>query len=642
MTRFFYIFFIFFFVASCALAQNAGELIVDLESMPVSNGSVFNSKSIKQIELPFFDDFSRGLSHPSPDLWNGDHVFVNSSYAINPSTIGVATFDAISRNGNLHSNASIYQFSADTISSHPLNLNYPNDTTIYITFWFQPQGRGSQPQPKDSLMLEFYDSVNDQWFPAWSASVDFTNKTLDEFNHLDPIRSKTYTSDLLNARFFMVHFPITDSRFQTSNFQLRFRNYASISENQHVPSLRANCDHWNLDLVWLNKGRTYKDTLLNDVAYFKTLGSVLNNYQSLPWKHFAEAQSQELENQLSITVNYQNTGSTTWNVTRRFSIKNLSNQDVYNFSSGAENIFPFSEVELTRLFLYNFQSAWADSAKFQYTSYLITDINPETQHLRWNDTIRYVQSFMNYYAYDDGTAENGYGLYGEGTQNGRVAVQFMNYKADSLVGVNMYFNRTFNDANQKYFKLGIWNDNNGKPGELIYEQLGLRPTFTDKLNKFELFELDEALWPEPGIFYIGWIQTTTDFLHVGFDLNTVNNNKIFYNIAGQWLNTQYEGSLMIRPVFGAVYQQPTSVPVEEKKFEFDVYPNPAKTFISLNVTDFFENITIKIFNISGQLVLSKPYFNSPVDISQFPAGTYIISVLTEKGAMGTKKLIIIR
>ena len=33
------------------------------------------------------------------------------------------------------------------------------------------------------------------------------------------------------------------------------------------------------------------------------------------------------------------------------------------------------------------------------------------EHLRWNDTVRYVQRLHNYYyAHDDGTAEMGWGL----------------------------------------------------------------------------------------------------------------------------------------------------------------------------------------------------------------------------------------
>ena len=44
------------------------------------------------------------------------------------------------------------------------------------------------------------------------------------------------------------------------------------------------------------------------------------------------------------------------------------------------------------------------------TSYNIECIlNTTPDFNRWNDTLRFTQNFDNYYAYDDGTAEGGYG-----------------------------------------------------------------------------------------------------------------------------------------------------------------------------------------------------------------------------------------
>ena len=43
-----------------------------------------------------------------------------------------------------------------------------------------------------------------------------------------------------------------------ANFQFRFKNYACTS---------ANADQWNIDDVYLNKGRTYKDTIQYEVAF---------------------------------------------------------------------------------------------------------------------------------------------------------------------------------------------------------------------------------------------------------------------------------------------------------------------------------------------------------------------------------------
>jgi hypothetical protein len=84
-------------------------------------------------------------------------------------------------------------------------------------------------------------------------------------------------------------------------------------------------------------------------------------------------------------------------------------------------------------------------------------------------------NFYNYYALDDGSAESGYDLFGEGTIGAMVAQKFYNYKTDNLVGIMIYFNRSYQDANSQPFKITVWNDNNGKPGEIIYQQMASNP-----------------------------------------------------------------------------------------------------------------------------------------------------------------------
>ncbi len=71
-------------------------------------------------------------------------------------------------------------------------------------------------------------------------------------------------------------------------------------------------------------------------------------------------------------------------------------------------------------FNYPFDETNYDSAIFSIRSFLVTD----EDDYKWNDTITRYQVFNNYYAYDDGTAEAGYGLSGEGTAGAAVAYRF--------------------------------------------------------------------------------------------------------------------------------------------------------------------------------------------------------------------------
>ncbi|MDD2277979.1 MAG: hypothetical protein PHS05_02830, partial [Bacteroidales bacterium] len=98
-------------------AQQGGEVLVNLQSMPLNNNSSrVTAKS--SLEVPFFDDFSRVGTAPSSDLWFGPNVFINTTYGINAPSIGVATLDVLDSRGNLYPNASTYPFPADTLTSN--------------------------------------------------------------------------------------------------------------------------------------------------------------------------------------------------------------------------------------------------------------------------------------------------------------------------------------------------------------------------------------------------------------------------------------------------------------------------------------------------------------------------------------------
>ena len=60
------------------------------------------------------------------------------------------------------------------------------------------------------------------------------------------------------------------------------------------------------------------------------------------------------------------------------------------------------------------------------------DIDPKV-----NDTVFYDQVFKDYYSYDDGTPEAGYGLRGQGTKNSSVAMKYFSYKEDRIGGVDI-------------------------------------------------------------------------------------------------------------------------------------------------------------------------------------------------------------
>ena len=638
--------FLIFVSIISAASSNGQEVLLNLQSYPVKEVKIkktsAQAKSKSLLALPFFDDFSKGFSYPDPNNWTDSYVLINQTYAINPPTIGVATLDAMNQYGKLYAHLTTSSLPADTLTSQPIDLNIPvSDTTVYFSFQYQPQGLGYEPEVNDSLVIEFLSTDDNKWIRTWSASTQIksANKVI-EFNHITK-KVLTRKATKISSSFFKVMLPLNDERFRKAGFQFRFINYASISENTQEPSIRGNVDHWNIDLVYLNSNRSLFDTTLNDIALIKPIKSFLKNYESIPWKHFTnQAKLTELTDPLSFPFQYTNLGANTWNIARRFVITDLSYLNISDtISGGSENIIPFQTIYYPRLLEYSFTSNWEDSAKYDMVNYLITDSDDSTRYLRQNDTVRYTQQFFNYYAYDDGSPEDGYGVRGEGSDNAMIALKYHSYELDSLKGILIYFNQIFGENTNLRFELTVWKDYNGRPGDILYQRDAYKPTLA--YNKDTLYRIDAPL-KIGGDFWVGWVNTSTDALNLGFDLNNVHNNKLFYNLSGDWVQSTFKGSLMMKPVFGKLTLGQTGIDKPTKQVEFTIYPNPANNQINLNLSEGTQPERFRIVNLAGQVVLNKVYQSSNIDISSLSTGIYLFQLTLRNRTTTTKKLVIIR
>jgi hypothetical protein len=279
---------------------------------------------------------------------------------------------------------------------------------------------------------------------------------------------------------------------------------------------------------------------------------------------------------------------------------------------------------------------------FTVTHILNTQANLSRQS---NDTIRFTQIFSNYLSYDDGTAEAGYGITPSGSE---VAYKFKINQNDSLYGVNMFFNQTLSQGNVHSFYLNVWNDYFGEPGELVYSRFGYQPVMEDSLNKFFYYELDSAIFIEPGrfpnlIFYVGWTQTTDNVLNIGYDKNNDASSNIFFRTVEDWSTSLYKGALMIRPIIGeeSVLSLPESVSVKQ----FNIYPNPAGGSKVKVRTDFSasakSNHSIFICTADGRVIAQSPLLDE-IDISNLSNGLYFIQLRRFSTIIGVEKLIINR
>jgi hypothetical protein len=701
---------ILFIIILACIRQNsfAQEVISGLYENPVvkaeyerqqSEPGTRNIMDLKTpVNLPFFDDFFQAWIYPDNSRWIDKEVYVNTNFGYRSVNIGVATLDAIDSKGKLHANASTFPFQADSLTSRPIRLDsifhpLPRNITLadslYLSFYYQPQGRGNPPESYDSLVLQFgnftgdsvftytYDSV---WVPLsdyiHEGDTIFPGDTVyspagicghglfviagDYYFYEDMIQlpcdsifspefkwRRVWSSEGMSLAAFyqkdstysrQVMIPILDSiNYFRKDFQFRFINFASLASDFNA-SWRSNCDQWNIDYVYLNTGRAYKDTVYRDVTFAERAPSLLKNYESMPYNQYVNNPTNELKENLEMLIT--NLDSSIFNSTYYYVVYQVDGPFQYLYPGGNCNLFPFNlngyqnciacEAHACPPVSFLFPLSSKDSAEFEIRHYIIGDITPTDTV---GDTISFRQKFFNYYAYDDGTPEAGYGLTPEGSL---LAYRFKLNTKDTLRAVQMFFNHTLNDANEDFFNLMVWRDNNGKPGEVMYSQLNEKVEYSPNLLGFHTYMLDTAL-PVNGTFYIGWEQQTAKNLNLGYDLYNDAEQNIFYNTTGEWFQSTFQGALLMRPVLGKQFE---FAGIDERRFETGSiipYPNPVNgNRISFRCTGKFENTvqtcnySVSIYNLTGQELYSGS-FRQSIDIPRLSPGLYIISVRDANG-----------
>jgi hypothetical protein len=584
-----------------------------LKNYPVQKSKLKKAAIQDTLSLPFFDDFSGSLSpYPKTQLWLDSFVFINDSYPVDPMSLGVATFDALTQYGHIYPNISENDSFADALTSRPVKLK--SKENVFLSFYYQPQGIGDSTEVKDSLLVDFYNPASKKWWNVWKTPG----------TRLHPFKAAII---LIQADSFLV-----------DGFQFRFRNKASISENFFDYGRMGNADHWNIDYVKLDANRTVTDTIMNDVAISRPMKTLLKESKtgvfltSMPWKQFQVAFQRVMRS--DIDFSYKNTSKDTIFVkSRSFYVKDLRGTNVTPFLFGGENIGPQKEINFKTKLEYPFTTSETDSALFEVKGVIEVEDYP----IKINDTVRFNQEFSNYFAYDDGIPEDGYGLSGQGTSNGMVAYKFTSYFADSLSAIRIFFNGTVQDTSLGFpFKLMVWKATANGPGSAIYTSLTQYPK---NLGKYTEYKLDSSIIVNDD-FYIGWVQPDENFLNVGLDRNNSATGKMYYNV-GAWQKSSFDNyALMIRPVFGTKGLI-SDVPVVEETAS-KVYPNPTSGNLNIEINnDIKGKIVATLFNTAGKIVYQDELVDRSMNVSDLPTGIYFLIVTGEgKKTIFKEKIIV--
>lgn len=632
----------FLFLSHILSVRSQGPVITRLNGNP-NLKNVPSQQSSKRglndtISLPFHDDFITTELVPNDLFWKDKQVYVNSTFAISPPSYGVATFDNLNSkgapyqplNGNTHN-------SCDSLTTNPINLLYYTNgastvkykiaDSIYLSFFYQAQGLGDQLDKTDSLVLKFKDSMG-----AWSTVWKAIGVPLSGFKQ--------------------VMLPVLEEKYLCKHFQFRFINFGKST---------GNMNQWHVDFITLNSSRTLSDTFVRDVAINAVPVGPLAIYETMPYDHFKVSPSFHTNASHSVTVRNNNT-DTSVNVKFAYSIYNQYNQLVFNlpFSSSSRNVpknsdftEPFAKPSLDTF------SGKAPSFRIEYNinplalDYLQGDFGSIKLNNNYSKTVR----FSNRFAYDDGSAEGGYGLdYGSLPAGpGYAAIKFATSKADTLRGISVFFNRSVADVAFKSFDIMVWKrisepPANNDDNDIILKQVNLATViYTDSINGFVDIVFDTAVALEAGEFYIGWKQSINFILNVGYDNNYKylhsggRNPNLYYNLNGYWetVNSTITGAPMMRPIVGEpVPKTNTSlVSIEKKKNEIKVYPNPSENSTVLNIEAEYEIVAVYLYDMNGRLLISKEEAGiEELSLESLASGVYILELKDLNGDINRIKI----
>lgn len=582
------------------------------------------SREVTALTLPFFDDFSHSKVYPDSRLWADFNVYVNAGFPVNTVTRNGATFDVLDPHGRVYEYAISHPFIAEHLTSNIIRLDSvftpepraltPADS-LYLSFFYQPQGNGNPPETQDSLVLEFGlpNDADTVWHHVWSVPGQTLSSFLQEND---------------SAYFKQVMIAITDPQYFQRDFCFRFYNYASIANNS-IPTARGNEDNWNIDMVYLDYGRNCTDPSYPKVSFTGDAPSFLSRYRTMPYKHYRANPTANTKEKFDLKVS--NLDNQPHPLVHRYTVDQVEGGQHYAHTShGTINTRPMTYSQpdsaiVAQLFALDYDR---DSASFVIKQF----ISDSTCNPPMVDSMVYVQGFYNYFAYDDGVPELGFGV--EPSPGGAFAVRFELNEPDTLRGVQMLFNRTLNDANYQYFDIVVWKDNNGKPGDEVYRLANRKPIWDEQIYKFAYYKFDRLVKLN-GVFYVGIVQQGSGLINIGFDSSTNSSRYNFINVTGSWQQSSKPGSIMLRPVTGASYY----IGIDENSSATDlaVYPNPASS--TLHLTGVNQGNSIVVYDLLGRQVISTS-FTDEINVSQLCDGLYVLRVTTSDGDVVTQKFMV--
>ncbi|MFT7086455.1 MAG: hypothetical protein ACJAV5_002183 [Vicingaceae bacterium] len=577
------------------------------EQAGVPKDTVFVDAAFEQDSVTFYTVASNGQ-----DLWTDGSAYINRTFGLNPPSIGVATFDGLNERGLPYNFDIALRVVADYLPSVPLRLGNLLDTNVYLSFFYQPKGLAlDKPEKEDSLIVEFYNASTKRWSGAWN-SIGFA--------------ADTFSQVILKV----------PNQFHQDGFRFRFKNYANST---------GAFDPWHVDYVYLNNGRTATQDFYNDIAYVYDAPSMLKDYYAMPWWHYKNNPASYMaDSAFTFMKNATNGALSVFNF---LNVPDTTNPST-NFYTFPDIPSSFIQIPGNSFFRFEYPTPFEFPATKIDTAGVFESIfdiqfRPRLDFIESNDTVISRTVLKDYYAYDDGSAEAGYGVNPALSIDGLTAYMAVRYDipfSDTLKGFQTYFLPQAVDVSKQRITLIVWSSI--KPAVVLYErEASTRPIYSEP-NGMITFSLDTPLVVGQ-TFYIGFKTVGANSVNIGYDLNTNHKDKIFFSQNGSSWSVPSagikDGALMLRPVFRNRVFDVSVAENSLSKNDLKIYPNPTNGVLNLEVLSDQRIESIQLLDMTGKLVLSTP-FQSQLNLAHLPKGIYFLKVQNENGEQLTRKVIL--
>jgi len=134
-----------------------------------------------------------------------------------------------------------------------------------------------------------------------------------------------------------------------------------------------------------------------------------------------------------------------------------------------------------------------------------------------------------------------------------------------------------------------------------------------------------------GLFLLSVAVNAQEVISSQGDSYSNGTNTLDFTIGEPVIATVSDGSNDLTQGFHQTLLIVTNVEDLNAKYKVNVFPNPTSKFVTLDI-DKYEGLTYRLFDVTGKLLAKKivKQKNTTINVSNYPKGTYLLSLIQAK------------